>query len=349
MNRRKNTPGRGNKDQSERGDKKPIRSGGKSKSYSEKGDKKSFRSDGKSKPYSEKGDKKSFRSDGKSKPFSERGEKKSYSGEGKSRPYAEKGKKYNPKSKFKITRKDGPKKPASDETRLNKYLAHAGIASRREADELIRTGLVSVNGEIITEMGHKVKPGDEVKYNGAKIHQETKRYVLLNKPKDYITTVSDDRGRNTVMNLLGKACKERIYPVGRLDRNTTGVLLFTNDGELAKKLTHPKHGIRKIYHVHLDQNLKQADFDKIKAGVTLEDGKVSVDEVSYVSGAKKNEVGLEIHIGRNRIVRRLFESLGYKVTKLDRVVFAGLTKKNLERGRWRFLTEQEVSTLKRLS
>lgn len=254
------------------------------------------------------------------------------------------------KPKFiKKKREEQKPMPKDDGTmRLNKYLAHAGVASRREADELIKTGLVTVNGEIVTAMGYKVKPSDEVRYNGTRLKTETKRYILLNKPKGYITTMADERGRNTVMNLVVDACKERVYPVGRLDRQTTGLLLFTNDGEMAKRLTHPKHGVKKIYHVQLDKNLKSSDLDKIKAGIQLEDGMVNVDSVSYVEGAKKNEVGIEIHIGRNRIVRRLFEHLGYQVIKLDRVYFAGLTKKNLPRGKWRFLDEKEVLYLSRI-
>ena len=229
--------------------------------------------------------------------------------------------------------------------RLNKYISNAGICSRREADDLIKSGCVSVNGKVITELGFKVKEGDVVNYSGTNLKTEKPVYLLLNKPKDYITTADDERGRRTVMELLQGACKERIYPVGRLDRNTTGLLLFTNDGEMTKKLTHPKHLVQKLYHVELDKNLKQTDLLKIRAGLELEDGLIIPDEVSYV-GDTKREVGIEIHSGANRIVRRIFESLGYEVLKLDRVMLAGLTKKNLPKGRWRFLTEQEVSFLK---
>lgn len=232
-----------------------------------------------------------------------------------------------------------------DLIRLNRYVANAGVCSRREADTFIKAGSVTVNGKVITEMGYKVKRTDDVRFDGRKLNPEKKEYVLLNKPKNFITTTNDERGRRTVMELISSASNNRLYPVGRLDRNTTGLLLFTNDGDLAKKLTHPKHGVRKIYHVHLDQNLKIADLRKIREGLQLEDGKIEVDEVDYVKGATKKEVGIEIHSGRNRIVRRIFEHLGYTVTKLDRVVFAGLTKKDLPRGHWRYLTQQEIINL----
>lgn len=229
--------------------------------------------------------------------------------------------------------------------RLNKYIANAGICSRREADTFIAAGNVTVNGKPVTEMGYKVKKTDDVRFDGRKLNPEKKEYVLLNKPKNFITTTRDEKGRRTVMELVSSASNNRLYPVGRLDRNTTGLLLFTNDGDLAKKLTHPKHGVRKIYHVFLEKNVSIADIRKIREGLELEDGKIEVDEVDYVSGASKKEVGIEIHSGKNRIVRRIFEHLGYEVSKLDRVVFAGLTKKDLPRGHWRFLTEQEVINL----
>lgn len=230
--------------------------------------------------------------------------------------------------------------------RLNKYLANAGICSRREADEFIAAGVVSVNGVVVTELGTKVKRGDEVKFHEQPVKIERKIYVLLNKPKDTVTTSDDPQARRTVLDLVKGACDERIYPVGRLDRNTTGVLLLTNDGELASKLTHPKFLKKKIYHVHLDKNLTRADMEQIAAGIQLEDGEIHADEISYIDEAKKADVGIEIHSGKNRIVRRIFESLGYKVLKLDRVLFAGLTKKGLRRGDWRFLTEQEVNFLR---
>ena len=232
--------------------------------------------------------------------------------------------------------------------RLNKYLAHAGIASRREADELIKNGMVTVNGEVVTEMGYKVNETDEVRFGGELVRPEKKVYVLLNKPKNYITTTKDERNRKTVMELVKDASKYRIYPVGRLDRKTTGVLLLTNDGELAEKLLHPKNKVEKIYHVVLDRNLKSSDMEKIRQGLKLDDGMIYVDDISYIQGAPKSEVGIKIHSGRNRIVRRIFEHLGYDVKKLDRVMFAGLTKKGLERGKWRHLTKKEVDFLKML-
>ena len=230
--------------------------------------------------------------------------------------------------------------------RLNKFLANAGVCSRREADEFITAGVVSVNGEVVTELGTKIKRGDEVKFHDQAVSIERKIYVLLNKPKDTVTTSDDPQARRTVMDLVKGACSERIYPVGRLDRNTTGVLLLTNDGDLASKLTHPKYLKKKIYHVHWDKNLTKADMEQIAAGIQLDDGEIQADAISYTDDFKKDEVGIEIHSGKNRIVRRIFESLGYKVVKLDRVFFAGLTKKGLRRGEWRYLTEQEVNFLR---
>lgn len=230
--------------------------------------------------------------------------------------------------------------------RLNKFLANAGVCSRREADEFITAGVVSVNGEVVTELGTKVKRSDEIKFHDQPINIEKKVYVLLNKPKDYVTTSDDPQNRKTVMDLVSGACRERIYPVGRLDRNTTGVLLLTNDGDLASKLTHPKFLKKKIYHVYTDKNVTAADMRQIAEGITLEDGEIHADAIDYASPTDKKQVGIEIHSGKNRIVRRIFESLGYRVVKLDRVFFAGLTKKNLRRGDWRFLTEQEVNMLR---
>jgi len=229
--------------------------------------------------------------------------------------------------------------------RLNKYISNSGICSRRDADMLIQTGAIQVNGKIITELGTKVMPTDEVRYGDRILQREKPVYLLLNKPKDYITTMDDERNRKHVMQLVKDACKERIYPVGRLDKNTTGLLLFTNDGEMTKKLTHPKHGIRKVYYVELSKNLSTPDFEKIAAGIELSDGEIKVDEIAY-AGATKRELGITLHSGRNRIVRRIFEQLGYEVVKLDRVVFAGLTKKDLPRGKYRFLTEAEINILK---
>ena len=240
--------------------------------------------------------------------------------------------------------------PANDngEIRLNRYLAQAGVGSRREADVLISTGVVTVNGEVVTELGTKVGPRDIVHFGGQKLSLEKIRYVLLNKPKNTITTTDDPQDRDTVMGLIAAAGPERLYPVGRLDRHTTGVLLLTNDGDLAKKLTHPSHGAEKIYHATLDKNVTAADLAQLVKGVELEDGPAVADEASYVADASRREVGIKIHMGRNRVVRRMFEALGYTVTKLDRVLFAGLTKKDLSRGRWRHLSEQEVTLLKRI-
>jgi len=238
-------------------------------------------------------------------------------------------------------------KPSDGTVRLNKYIANAGICSRREADKLIEAGVVKVNGETVTTLGYKVKPTDIVEVEGQKIKNEKKVYILLNKPKDYLTTTKDPQNRKTVMELIKGAVKERVFPVGRLDRQTTGLLLFTNDGELADKLMHPKSNVPKLYHVTLDKNFSGSDFEKLIKGIELEDGFIKPDALSYVMG-KKNELGIQIHSGKNRIIRRIFEHLGYDVIKLDRVMYAGLTKKNLPRGKWRFLTEKEVNFLKML-
>lgn len=233
--------------------------------------------------------------------------------------------------------------------RLNRYIANAGVSSRRKADELIVAGVVTVNGTVVTELGTKVDPAkDEIRYNGERLKREKLVYVLLNKPKDYITTTDDPQERRTVMDLVAKASRERIYPVGRLDRNTTGLLLLTNDGNLSEKLSHPRNNISKLYYVELNKNLTQGDFNKIAFGVELEDGFVKPDDLSYVQGSSKREVGIQIHSGKNRIVRRIFESFGYDVIKLDRVVYANLTKKDLPRGRWRYLEEREIVQLKHL-
>jgi 23S rRNA pseudouridine2605 synthase len=259
---------------------------------------------------------------------------------------------YNKDLKYTKGHKDRSSKQTHKESfdpdgliRLNKYIANAGICSRREADDLIKAGAVSVNGKVVTEMGFKVHPDDKISYGGETLRNERKVYLLLNKPKDYITTMDDPRERRTVMELIKGACKERVYPVGRLDRNTTGLLLFTNDGELATRLMHPKFGIRKIYHVTLGRNVKPEDFTKLMEGIELEDGFIKPDEVSFVGDGRK-EIGIEIHSGKNRIVRRIFEHLDYEIVKLDRVAFAGLSKKDLPRGKWRFLTPKEVNFLK---
>lgn len=230
--------------------------------------------------------------------------------------------------------------------RLNKYIAGTGLCSRRNADEFIKSGLITVNGKVITELGTKIKTSDTVRYMGKDLIEQRKIYILLNKPRDCVTTVEDPHAKITVMDIVKDACKERIYPVGRLDRNTTGVLLLTNDGDLAKKLTHPKYNKLKIYHVFLSKPLKPHDLDKIATGLTLEDGFIKADSVSYVDTGDKKQVGIEIHSGRNRIIRRIFEHLDYRILRLDRVYFAGLTKKGLSRGKWRYLNKNEIAALK---
>ncbi|HYK77488.1 MAG TPA: pseudouridine synthase [Daejeonella sp.] len=343
------------------GDKKPY---GERKSFGDKsfGDKKPY---GERKPFGDKpfGDKKPY---GDRKPFSDKsfgdkkpyGERKSFgdkpfnprSGEGKSfeRKYRSDEGNWTSEEHFKTLRKKASA-DHDDLVRLNRYIANAGICSRRKADELISAGVVSVNGEVVTELGFKVDPAkDLIRYNGETLKREKMIYVLLNKPKDYITTTDDPQERKTVMKLVEKASKERIYPVGRLDRNTTGLLLLTNDGDLAEKLSHPRNNITKIYQVELNKNLTQGDFNKIAFGLELEDGPIKPDQVSYITGGDKNEIGIQIHSGKNRIVRRIFEHLGYEVVKLDRVVYAQLTKKDLPRGRWRYLEEKEVIRLKHL-
>ena len=256
---------------------------------------------------------------------------------------------YDPNAKYSMKKRIEYKEENYDPNepiRLNKYLANAGVCSRREADEYIQAGVITVNGNVVTELGTKVLRTDEVKFHDQPVSLEKKVYVLLNKPKDYVTTSDDPQQRKTVMDLVKNCCKERIYPVGRLDRNTTGVLLLTNDGDMASKLTHPKFLKKKIYHVYLDKNVTAHDIQLIRDGITLEDGDIKADACEYADPIDKKQVGIEIHSGKNRIVRRIFESLGYKVTKLDRVQFAGLTKKNLRRGDWRYLTEEEVDRLR---
>ena len=235
-----------------------------------------------------------------------------------------------------------------EKIRLNKYIAHAGICSRRQADTYISSGSIKVNNKIITELGFKVSSSDVVHFDGVLIKSEKPTYILLNKPKGFITTTKDERGRKTVMDLISKASKYRLYPVGRLDRKTTGLLLLTNDGDLSKKLTHPSSEIKKLYHVVLDKAINKNDFLKIKEGINLKDGFIKPDELNYVNGKFKNEIGISLHSGKNRIVRRIFEFLNYNVVKLDRVIFAGLTKKNLPRGNWRALNKNEINFLKKL-
>ena len=322
------------------------------------GEKKSY-GDGEKKPRFKKPFRKEFESDDKRGSFRGRDEeKRSYSKNDKKEKYGEKRLKYDEleegqgfkgsydKSHKRYDKPESRKVKVDDgTTRLNKYLAHSGIASRREADNLIKSGTVKVNGVVITEMGYKIKDGDKVTYGDSAVKNERKMYLLLNKPKDYITTMDDPQESKTVLELIAGACRERVYPVGRLDRNTTGLLLLTNDGEMTKKLTHPKYGIKKLYHVSLNKGLKPEDFKSIIDGVELEDGMIAADDLAFVGEGKK-EIGIEIHSGRNRIVRRLFEHLGYEVLKLDRVAFAGLTKKDIPRGKYRFLTQKEVNFLK---
>ncbi|OFM82793.1 pseudouridine synthase [Weeksella sp. HMSC059D05] len=254
---------------------------------------------------------------------------------------------YNVYNKDRFNKKLKPAPKDDGTIRLNKYIANAGISSRREADELILTGVVTVNGKVITEMGYKVQPTDEVRFDGKKISAEKNVYFILNKPKGYITTTKDEKNRQTVLDLMEGATTARIFPVGRLDRQTTGVLLFTNDGFLTKKLTHPSHDVKKVYHVTLDRKLSSHDMAEIRKGIRLiPEGVATVDEVSFIDGRPHNEIGLELHIGWNRVVRRIFESLGYQVEKLDRVSFAGLTKSKLRQGQYRALTPQEVNFLK---
>jgi len=265
------------------------------------------------------------------------------------RPYRQHTADYDPSAKYNVQKVLRFKEANIDPDapiRLNRYLANAGVCSRREADIQIAEGFVTVNGEVITELGHKVLRTDVVTYKGKEVSLEDKIYIILNKPKDYVTTAEDPEGRKTVMDLVKDACPERIYPVGRLDRNTTGVLLLTNDGEMAAKLMHPQYMKKKIYHVYCNKSVSFADMQKILQGITLEDGEIKADRIEYASETDRKQIGIEIHSGKNRVVRRIFESLGYRVVKLDRVYFAGLTKKNLRRGHWRFLEEAEVNMLR---
>ena len=297
---------------------------------------------GEKRPY-----KKENRQDNKERSFDNRKKSTQF----KEKPFTSKEKNYKEDTPSTFYRKTAPKKPSQEEEkgiRLNKYIANAGICARRQADQYIAAGNVEVNGKPMTELGYRVQPTDVVKFDGKNISAEKKEYILLNKPKGFITTTQDEKGRKTVMDLVSGAAQGNIKPVGRLDRLTTGLLLLTNDGELTKKLTHPTHGVRKIYHVILDRKLDYKDFMKVQDGLELEDGLIEVDEISYVNDKPKNEIGIKIHSGRNRIVRRIFEHLGYQVEKLDRVVFAGLTKKDLPRGHWRRLTQQEVINLRNM-
>lgn len=323
------------------------------------GDEKGYRSPSEH-PYSRER-KKTYGKESSDRPYSKReSSDKPYSKrESSDRPYSKEKRTYDPKKDAAPTRSLRGRRTGSSPKpfhqapedngliRLNRYIANAGICSRRKADELIEAGVISVNGKVVSELGTKVDPAkDEIRYNGERLQREQMVYILLNKPKDYITTTDDPQERRTVMQLVAKATKERIYPVGRLDRNTTGLLLLTNDGNLSEKLSHPRNNIRKIYQAELDKNLKQGDLNKIAFGLELEDGLVKPDAVSYVQGGSKREIGIQIHSGKNRIVRRIFEHLGYDVIKLDRVIYANLTKKDLPRGRWRYLDEKEIIQLK---
>lgn len=247
---------------------------------------------------------------------------------------------------IKPRRKDSKPASVQQAIRLNRYIASTGICSRREADQYITAGFVSVNGKVVNKLGVKVQPDDVVRFNGKIVKNEKKVYILMNKPKDYITTVEDTGGKKTVMDIIGEELAERIYPVGRLDRNTTGVLLLTNDGELTLRLTHPSYNKKKIYHVFLNRNLNISDMNRIAGGIELDDGFIKPDVIQYVDATDKKQVGIELHSGKNRIVRRIFEALGYRIRKLDRVYFAGLTKRGLQRGQWRYLTTKEVNMLK---
>ncbi len=279
-----------------------------------------------------------------------RGFKKRFEGDG----FSDQGKRSNQSeestpdfSRKKLVKKDIPEqKTVSDKMRLNKYISNSGVCSRRDADNLIKKGEITVNGKVVTELGTTVSFKDDVRYKDQRLNPEEKVYVLLNKPKDYVTTVEDKHAKRTVMDLVDDACDQRIYPVGRLDKQTTGLLLLTNDGELTKQLTHPKYRAKKIYHVFTDKPVFASHLDQLAQGITLEDGPIHADAISYVEKEDKTQIGIEIHSGRNRIVRRMFEYLGYKVVKLDRVYFAGLTKKNVPRGKWRYLSAKEVTRLK---
>ncbi len=248
-----------------------------------------------------------------------------------------------------MSKASGGQTEGQDDMRLNRYLAHAGVASRRKADEIIASGQVTVNGQVVREMGHRVRPADEVCYRGKVLKPERFIYVLLNKPRGFLTTTSDEKGRRTVMELVQKAGNRRIYPVGRLDRDTSGLLLMTNDGDLAERLMHPRYEVEKIYSATLDKGLKQDDLERLREGITLEDGPVQLDDIAFPDYSDHRQVGVALHSGRNRIVRRMFEAIGYEVVKLDRVVYAGLTKKDLPRGKWRWLKPEEVRMLKQFS
>ena len=348
------------------------------KSFGENSERRSFSSNGERKSFSNNGERRSFSSDRPRRSFSEGGERKSFSGERRSfggdrrnsGGFKNTGKKSFYKKDFNYFRdedesginkmisrrpqlnndaysdNDTVSTPIKEEVRLNKFIANSGVCSRREADNFILAGVVTVNGEVVTELGTKVNINtDDIRFNGERLKGEEKVYIVMNKPKGYVTTASDPHADKTVMDLL-KGCPSRVFPVGRLDKNTTGVLMFTNDGEIAEKLTHPSYDKKKIYQVSLDGKLKKEDYDKILSGIELPDGMIAADELEYIEEDDHRKLGIEIHSGKNRIVRRIFESLGYEVKALDRVYFAGLTKRGLKRGEWRYLTEGETNLLK---
>ena len=341
------------------------------KSFGENSERRSFSGNGERKSFGNNGERRSFSSDRPRRPFGEGGERKSFSGERRSfGGFKNTGKKSFYKKDFNYFRdedesginkmisrrpqldndaysdNDTVSAPIKEEVRLNKFIANSGVCSRREADNFILAGVVTVNGEVVTELGTKVNINtDDIRFNGERLKGEEKVYIVMNKPKGYVTTASDPHADKTVMDLL-KGCSARVFPVGRLDKNTTGVLMFTNDGEIAEKLTHPSYDKKKIYQVSLDGKLKKEDYDKILSGIELPDGMIAADELEYIEEDDHRKLGIEIHSGKNRIVRRIFESLGYEVKALDRVYFAGLTKRGLKRGEWRYLTEGETNLLK---
>ncbi len=343
-----------------RTERKPYGDRPERKPYGDRPERKPYGDRPERKPYGDRPERKPYGDRTERKPYGDRTERKPYGDRTERKPYGDRPerKPYGDRTERKpYVKRDGNKKSADGsypkydpnrqigEMRLNRYLAQSGLSSRREADDFITAGLVSVNGVIVTELGTKVKPTDEVKFNDSIVQGEKKVYLVLNKPKGYVTSNDDPHADKTVMDLVREACSERIYPVGRLDKNSVGLLLFTNDGDMTKQLTHPSHRKKKIYQVSLNKPLTRADMDSIAEGITLDDGDIYADAISYVKD-DKSEVGIEIHSGRNRIVRRIFEHLGYTVQKLDRVYYAGLTKKNLKRGDWRFLTSDEVERLK---
>ena len=344
---------------------RPFSGNGERRSFGEGSERRSFGGDKPRRPFSGNGERRSFSGNGERprRPFSGNGERKSFGFNSAKKSFNKKDLNYfrneeesginkmisrrpQLEGDYNLSDNDMVSAPVKEEVRLNKYIANSGVCSRREADNFILAGVVTVNGEVITELGTKVNIyTDDIRFNGERLKGEEKVYIVMNKPKGYVTTASDPHADKTVMDLL-KGCGARVFPVGRLDKNTTGVLMFTNDGEIAEKLTHPSYDKKKIYQVSLDSKLRQEDFEKILSGIELSDGMIAADELEYIEEDDHRKLGIEIHSGKNRIVRRIFESLGYEVKALDRVYFAGLTKKGLKRGEWRFLTEGETNLLK---